>query len=1243
MAGLLLIFVSCALYVYDLTTKEEDLLFEVSRDWQRDFEACVAFHSGKTDRRPSSQCEVCELVYENGNLRHWSDNRFLPQQQFIDNLEDMPDDGIVELGGQVYFQIRERKARQVIVKIIPLYITYPVRNNVLAPYLFLGRWADRFYQGESHPHIRRLQVIPGPTQEVGDLQLFDPNGQPLLTLNNVPTLVLRSGIRYAVLLFLGLGILVLAIFLRIYALHRYRFRYLINAFLFGGVLLLRGLLYWIRLPGDYIPSELFSPDILAFHALAPSLGDLTLNIITLTVLVWIAYTHFFRISNLFFRRLIRNRLLSWVLMLAVLALASVLLDWYVDVFEAFYVNSQVDIEFSNILRTNIHSYLILLDSGLLLLSISLIIFSLLKIHVLYFRRYGLSVPGIMVQVLFLLVMSFLLHKTSVWLMGLMPLAIMALAIVVYRIPFRPILHHDLTNYFAIILVFSILVTYNVVIGVNLTRQFRAEQIARTVLGTKTTNTVVATVNALNNIAGDMPEVQAQLRKNGDMGKFRDWLIKTYFTRNFNEFDVYLYIYDAQMRRLDQTDGKNSAFDLASDIPIEARGERVSKDIRLYQLPNSENEYLDQYVGVFDLDLDLGGDSVVKTHFLIELIPNRRETQGLYPSLTLDQSVYDEISLINAFDHAVYYQNILSSKRGKSSFPVYMPDQDEYRGKTNRRRGEYLEYLEPIGGGKLVVVRYTQQRFFDIVTTFSFIFYFFVLTALGLIVLPVMLMRSLRSRKFAYEVPLRSKIRIGLLAISILPMVVIIALLYPFIADRYNEEARKELGEDAAKMTEVLGPLYQQMRTDFLGRLSLSRDFEKELADLERVVKNDINIYDERGRHLASTQPMIFEMGIKTDLMNPIALDSLSTGQLSDLVLTERIGTQDYLSAYRPIMGNNKPIGYINIPYITRQDQLEDQVINFLAYLANIYLLTLLLLNFVSVAVAGTITRPLSMIRQRLAATNLGGTNEPLEYKARDEIGAIVSAYNQMVTQLSDSEKRLSQNQRELAWRQMARQVAHEIKNPLTPMKLSIQHLMRTWDEKSGRFEKMFPKVMQTLMTQIESMVRIANSFSEFARMPDPVKSRMNLNQVLLEVVDLYAQSEEAIWLIDVPQENFYTIADRDQLSRCFNNIIKNGLQAVEEDGIMHISMRILEDRARIEIKDNGKGIPEELQGRVFEPSFSTKSSGMGLGLAIVKRIIENTGGTISFRSRVGEGTTFIIEIPNESVEYLEEVPEPVAG
>ncbi|RMG72330.1 MAG: HAMP domain-containing protein [Bacteroidetes bacterium] len=1160
-------------------------------------------------------------------------------QRLIDRLSDIPDSRLVTIARRAYYQIRLERDVQTEVRLVPLYVSYEVNNEFLVPYLFLGRWRDALYDGGSSRNVRRILVTVGPTEQQGDLQLLDPEGGLLLTLRNVPVEPFRRPMRLAVMLFFLLSLVGITVFLRIYVLTHWRYRYRLNLGLFLGVIVLRWALHTLGLPGHYIQADLFSPDILAFHVLAPSLGELTLNIFTLGILLWIVYTHFFRITHWLAHYVMERPVLLWPSLGLSLLLSSALLKWYVYVFEQFYVNSQVDIEFSNIFRTDIYSFLILLDVGVLLLALILVVFLLIKLNVLLVWRHQLSLRLLLPQLLFLVAVNLLLHPGAPVLGLLVSLTLATMGLVLYRIPFRPILHHDLGNYLLILLAFSVLVTYNVVAGVNLTRQFRAEQLAQTVLGTQAANTAADMVGALGRIEENMDEIRTQAATYRDINDFRDWMAERFFGPGFKEFQVGLYIYSSAGRRLDSRGEREPTLGPDKGIPLSARGERVSDDVPLYQVVNQENKYIDIYVGEFSLFLK--DDSVEQTRFLLELVPNRRETEGLYPSLSLDQKVYDEIRLINAFDHAVYREGILYNKRGESAFPIFMEDYASFQENTHRVRDGWQEYLEPIGSNKLVVVRYHRQSFFEVITSFSFIFYFYVLATLLVIGLPVLGLRSLRSRQFSYQFPLRAKIRFGLLAISILPMLVIIILLYPFVTSRYSEDARKELSEEAARIAEVIGPEFQRIRNDPFARLTLSQGFRDRVASLADYMTNDVNVYDEFGKRVASTQTMIFENGIQTDLMHAVAFDSLRNGGLSDLVIREKIGTLAYLSGYRPIIGNNNtPIGYVNVPYIARQDQLEEQVLNFLAYLANIYLLAFLLLNLVAVVVSGTITRPLSMIQQRLSATNLGNVNEPIEYTAKDEIGAIVAAYNQMVAQLAESEEKLSQTQREQAWRQMARQVAHEIKNPLTPMKLSIQHLMRAQKEGGPHFEKMFEKVMKTLMVQIESMVRIANSFSEFAKMPEPVKGQVNVTAVLMEVVDLYTQSEEALWLIDVPQAPFWAVGDRDQLSRCFNNVIKNALQAVEEDGIIKISMEDLRDRAHIEIKDNGKGIPAELGNRVFEPSFSTKTSGMGLGLAIVKRIIDGMGGTITFRSQEGEGTVFIIEIPAEEVERLQPL-EPV--
>lgn len=1234
-ASLLLFLTSVSFYLYDFMDTDQEIIDQIEASLQSDFENCIRYYS--QDSIPSNsgkglpKCDVCQLEYgSNRKLISWTNDEFLPNQKALDRLNNVPEDALLTFDNRHFYQVRQYKETGTTIYLIPIYISYEVDNEFLIPYVFLSRWKKYL----NSRHLKRLWVLVGnPPEDVqADVYLYDLDDKPVLSISRLSPAPFRAEWRMAVLILGMLGTIGLFVFLRVYALHRWRHRYIINSGLFLGILLLRLLLFWVEFPGKYIEADFFGPDILAFHLLAPSIGDLTLNILTLTALAWIAYTHLFRLSNIFYRKVLRNDYVSLPIMVGFLILSSLLIKWFVDVFRMIMDNSQVDIEFSNVFKTDIYSFLILLDVGLLLLAITLGILIMIKLNVLYGRRHNWPIPFILIQGGILLIFNLFLHDSASFLGLMVAVAIVMMGFVVYRIPFKSILHHDLANYLIIVLTFSVLITYNIIIGINFKNQQKAQRIADRILGSRAANTVSSYMKSIRGMERDIREVRDRFESvsqnpEEENKDFRKWLVQEYIAPNFKEFEVRLFMYDSAEVRLDPERNLNPIFGPETGIPLEDRGERVSPDVSLYQFPNSDNQYNDPYMGKFELFLH--EDSLELITFQIELQPNNQEFEGLYPSLSLDQRVYNNLQLINSFDHAIYRDGLLYNERGKSSFPIYMEDYEDIQGKTNRIRGEYHEYLEPIGTSKIVVVRYSKQKFFDIITTFSFIFYFFSLASILLIGLPVLGFRTLRARGFAYEMPLKSKIRVGLLAISVLPMLVILLLLYPFVASRYDQDAKHELREETSRLSNLISPDYRTLRNDPFSRITLQREFSLNLIDVGDYIRNDVNIYDEFGKYVASTQPLIFELGIQSDLMDARAFEKMTKERSSGLVMTEQIGNLSYISGYQPILGNNdQPIGFINVPYIARQDQLEEQVINFLAYLANIYLLAFLLLNVIAVVVSNAITQPLTIIQQRLAETTLGDTNEPIVYNSKDEIGEIVATYNQMVDKLVEIQEKIKQNERELAWRQMARQVAHEIKNPLTPMKLSIQHLSRAWNEKTPRLEKMFPKVMKTLMVQIDSMVRIANSFSEFAKMPEPDKAKIKVNDVLLEVIDLYTQSEEAIWLIDIPQEEFWAFGDRDQLSRSFNNIIKNALQAIEDNGIIHVSMRILEERARIEIKDNGKGMPVDIQKKVFEPSFSTKTSGMGLGLAIVKRIIENTGGTITFKSQEGEGTTFVIEIPS---------------
>lgn len=1268
-AGVLLFLVSIVLYLYDSSRSDNDILQEVKSGLQADFDACLRYYQLDSIARiqvPKPVCVACELTYDElGRLIQWSNNEYLPVQKQINTLKVLNQASLLTYDDRAYYQLRRRKGPQTHVTLIPISIKDKINNEFLLPFVFFGRWQQHLSKEIKWPisslfsidEIRALKVSLNSPSTDG-ISIADPSKKHVFTIQNIPVDAFRFQTRAAVTIFFILGLIIFCIYLRIYALYHWDYRYYINLALLFGVLFFRYALWVTDLPATFIDVDLFSPNVLAFDEyIAPSLGDLTINIFTLAIVVWVLYVHFFRLVNIGYRNIFNYRIIPWIVAGSTIIISSILFKVYLNFFESIITNSQVDIAFTNIFKASTYSFIILLDIGILLLSFGLIIITLFRFNILFGQREGYNSFFIGLHIIVLLGINTLIYlnwsdfglqdayvasfqsvfeefSTSMSLVLLVSTCLSLLFIIVYRQPFRQILRYDLVNYVLLILAFSTLVTYSVIGGIEIKNQVKVNRIANRVLGGQLGSTVYTYETAMSNIESDQESIAnkyQELKNSSAYSQFADWIKERYFSSNFTQFDVSLFLFDAKGRRLDRT-LDDIWFGPGAELSLQDRGEPVNQQKTLYKLPNFKHVYLDLFVGTFSKIL--ANDSL---SFYIKLSPARLETEGLYPSLSMEKELYEDTKLINSFDHAVYQDGILYSTGGRNPFPIYLEEdkklKTEFKHEIRDDAGNrFTEYIESIEENRVVLIRHASQDFFQIITTFSFIFYFFSLASLLLVVIPVIVLRNLRTRANSQNLPLRTKIRLGLLAMSILPMFVIIVFLTPFISERYEEEARIELSSETERISKALGQEYILMRKDALSRMSLTKAFEKKVKNLSKVVRNDINVYNEFGMRIASTQPVIYKSGFTTDLMNAEAFDALKTGRISELVIDEKVGRLSYFSGYRPIIGNyRRPIGYVNVPYIARQDQLDERVLNFLAYLANIYLLVFLLLNFVAVLVSNTITQPLSLIQQRLSATGLGNANKPIKYESKDEIGAIVTAYNQMVQKLSDSERKLSQTNRELAWRQMARQVAHEIKNPLTPMRLSIQHLERAWKVKSNSLDKMFPRVMKTLMVQIDSLVRIANSFHEFAKMPDPVKDKIMVNEVLLEVVDLYAQSEEATWLIDIPQEKFYAFSDRDQLSRCFNNIIKNALQAIDENGTIHISMAIENQHALIHIKDNGKGMTEEVQKKVFEPNFSTKNSGMGLGLAIVRRIIESSGGSINFESKLNKGTTFIINLPSVEI------------
>ncbi len=347
-----------------------------------------------------------------------------------------------------------------------------------------------------------------------------------------------------------------------------------------------------------------------------------------------------------------------------------------------------------------------------------------------------------------------------------------------------------------------------------------------------------------------------------------------------------------------------------------------------------------------------------------------------------------------------------------------------------------------------------------------------------------------------------------------------------------------------------------------------------------------------------------------------------------LVQSEKNG-EKFLSSHSYILdAKGKPLAILNLPYLKDNNLITRELIEFLQRLGSVYLLMLLIAIILAYFLSRYITKPINTITKTLDQTRLNKQNKRIGIKGTShEIYTLVTAYNSMIDELEESATLLAKNEREAAWREMAKQVAHEIKNPLTPMRLTVQSFQRKFDPEDPEIHQKLQEYSNTLIEQIDTMSAIASAFSNFAQMPEQQVEPLDVVAIVGLALDIFSED-----YIEYPSEGNSIIAkfDRTQLNRIVTNLVKNAIQSIPKDRIPKIIVTVtsvLQDKVTINVADNGVGITETNAKKIFEPKFTTKSSGMGLGLAMVKKIVEAHEGTITFRSNKGIGTIFTVQFP----------------
>ncbi|HRV53924.1 MAG: ATP-binding protein [Flavobacteriaceae bacterium] len=406
-------------------------------------------------------------------------------------------------------------------------------------------------------------------------------------------------------------------------------------------------------------------------------------------------------------------------------------------------------------------------------------------------------------------------------------------------------------------------------------------------------------------------------------------------------------------------------------------------------------------------------------------------------------------------------------------------------------------------------------------------------------------------------------------------------------------------------------------------------FKDEIYKIADIHNLQINFYDLEGGLLKSSKATIAQDSSKTCLSAEV-LNELSESPERRFVIRRFDGDKISQSSYSYITDHKfKPLAILNIPSIEEDVFLNRELGEFLERLSYAYLFMLVLAVVLAYFLSSYITKSFNAISEKMNQISLDRRNEKLDVSTvSSEISSLVNAYNSMVDQLEESASQLAKSEREQAWREMAKQVAHEIKNPLTPMRLSVQSFERKFDPQDPDIIKKVQEYSKTLIQQIDTMSSIASAFSNFAKMPAQQNEMLNVVEVVKIVLDIFTEDYISF---QAEEEEIIAKFDRTQLIRVVTNLVKNATQAIPDDKQPRVEVSVFsqEQWVVITVKDNGIGISEENKYKIFEPKFTTKSSGMGLGLAMVKNIVETYQGNITFTSQLGVGTTFKVSFPKE--------------
>lgn len=997
------------------------------------------------------------------------------------------------------------------------------------------------------------------------------------------------------------------------------------AALFSCLLILRAGTYVANVPFDLRQFELFSPAIYGYTAVFRSLGDLLINAL---IFFWVAVFARQQINSQDIRlnmRSVKARMLVGVVLLLALLVLTLLCG---NIVRSLVADSQIPFDVTNFFSLNIYSVF----GFIVLCAVSMAYFISSQLLL----RFVDSIPEAKYGYrLLVLVVGALVYLTT----QINPSFDYQMMIVFWLVLYITISRARLligTGYLSgtAMVYWLVIFSASITLVISTQNSKKEREIRKRVAEKLAWQADPSSEKLLNVAIGGLNnyfwlEVMERLRDPMESEFVKDSIVNANFSGYLNRYDTEFYLFNGNGEPLSGYEKFN--FDTLSTIYTMQAKRTGINNLRYYETA------FDRFSYIYQREVKDTANETIAYVFMLSN-PRRYRSEAMIPELfkSAEDNSFERSPL---YAYAIYNMGELITNVNDYPFPrVLTPDETGFAEYEFRNKDGYSELWYKQGADRIVVITRKTNIFLEAITLFAYIFGAFLFLVGFVQVISLTLRSGFRWDAFRdlWQLNIRKQIFTTIIFISLFSFFIIGAATIIFFINRYNRNNQDRLSRtikvisneintriDVSLLNDVSFARYDSTGTDRLASA---------IGNIAEIHNVDVNLYNRTGQLTVSSQPLVYNKGILSRMMEPVAYYNMRNLRKIQHVQNEQAGALKYLSIYVPLKDENRNVqGYLNIPYFTSSRDLNQEISNFLVTLINLNAFIFLIAGVIAVFLTNRITRSFSWIGEKMREINLGRHNEEIHWNRSDEIGGLVTEYNKMVRKLEQSVADMAKAEREGAWREMARQVAHEIKNPLTPMKLSMQYLQKAIDNNAPNVKELSASVAGTLIEQIEHLSKIASEFSQFANIGNVKNEVFDIHETLHSLVLLHSsQDHTKVEWKPLPRKLMIR-ADRTQINRLFTNLLQNASEAIpeEEKGVVTVEEVVTNGELIVSVSDNGMGIPTEMQGKIFSPNFTTKTSGTGLGLAMCKSIVEHAKGRIWFTTEPGKGTSFYVSLPLE--------------